>query len=137
MEIQRLGSIAPQAVPHRTTQDISINGHNIPKDTYVFYILYHILRDPDHWSQPERFNPERFIEDGKIKKFDQFAPFGVGKRLCLGESLAKSEVFIIFTRLMQQFTFSSCPDYPLPSYDPVPGFVMNPKPFHTRILPRS
>ena len=81
MEIQRLGSIAPMAVPHRALRDVHINGYTIPKDTMVFSILYHILRDPDYWTDPNVFKPERFLTtDGKqVIKEERFIPFGVGK----------------------------------------------------------
>ena len=80
MEIQRLGSIAPMAVPHRALQDIKIDKYRIPKDTFVFSVLYHIMRDPDYWHDPEIFKPERFLnESGEVIKEERFIPFGVGK----------------------------------------------------------
>ena len=80
MEIQRLGSIAPMAVPHRVLQDIEIDKYRIPKDTFVFSVLYHIMRDPDYWHDPEIFKPERFLnESGEVIKEERFIPFGVGK----------------------------------------------------------
>ena len=79
MEIQRLGSIAPQAVPHRTLADVQIKGYKIPKDTFVFSMLYYIMRDPDYWEKPDEFQPERFLNsEGKIIKEERFIPFGVG-----------------------------------------------------------
>ena len=80
MEIQRLGSIAPQAVPHRAYSDINVRGYRIPRDTIIFSMLYHIMRDPDHWKDSESFKPERFIDDqGKVIKEERFVPFGIGK----------------------------------------------------------
>jgi len=138
MEIQRLGSIAPQAVPHRTLSDVQIKGYKIPKDTFVFSMLYYIMRDPDYWQSPDNFQPERFLDsEGKIVKEERFIPFGVGKRQCLGESLAKTELFLIFTRLIQMFTFEACDGYPRPSPEPVAGFILAPKPFYARAVPRS
>ena len=79
MEIQRLGSIAPQAVPHRAYSDINVRGYRIPRDTIIFSMLYHIMRDPDYWQDPESFKPERFLdEDGKVIKEERFVPFGIG-----------------------------------------------------------
>ncbi|XP_023347441.1 methyl farnesoate epoxidase, partial [Eurytemora carolleeae] len=135
MEIQRMGSIAPQGY------HFFIIGNNPMKhaiwNTFVFSMLYYIMRDPEIWSEPERFNPRRFLNpEGKLVKHDHFVPFGVGKRQCLGESLAKSELFIIFTRLIQQFSFTESPDHPGPFPTPVPGFIMAPKPFYARAVPR-
>ena len=80
MEIQRLGSIAPMAVPHRALQDIEIGKYRIPKDTFVFSVLYHIMRDPDYWEEPEVFKPERFLNGFEVIKEERFIPFGVGNR---------------------------------------------------------
>jgi len=136
-EVQRLGSIAPSAVPHRTLVDIKIKGYTIPRDTYVFSMLYYIMRDPDHWEDPNTFKPERFLDpEGKLLRHDRFLPFGLGKRHCLGESLAKDELFLIFTRLIQLFSFSSCDGLPQPSMEPVFGFILAPKPYYAKVTSR-
>lgn len=55
----------------------------------------------------EKFDPERFLsEDGTFRTYEQFNPFGFGKRSCLGEGLARMELFIILSTLMQNFKFS-------------------------------
>ena len=79
MEIQRLGSIAPMAVPHRALKDINVEGYKIPKDTFVFSILYHIMRDPEYWPEPNTFKPERFLNGSEVIKEERLIPFGVGK----------------------------------------------------------
>ena len=82
MEIQRLGSIAPMAVPHRVLSDVNIRGYKIPKNAAIFSILYHIMRDPDYWQDPNTFNPDRFLDDfGKVIKEERLVPFGIGKNL--------------------------------------------------------
>ena len=95
MEIQRVAAIAPMAVPHRAMSDINIRGYKIPKvnilshaehvcqcfsqDTMIWCILYHMMRDPDYWTDPDTFNPDRFLgEDGKILKEERFVPYGIG-----------------------------------------------------------
>ena len=80
MEIQRLGSIAPMAVPHRALADISVRGYRIPRGAAIFSMLHHIMRDPDHWTDPDTFNPDRFLDaEGKVIKEDRFVPFGIGE----------------------------------------------------------
>ena len=82
MEIQRICAIAPMAVPHRAMSDISVRGYRIPKGTMIWSILYHIMRDPEYWKDPDVFNPERFLdESGKVIKEERFVPFGIGKSL--------------------------------------------------------
>jgi cytochrome P450 len=54
--------------------------------------------------------------DGKFVSNDKVIPFGVGKRLCLGQSLAEKEFFIFMTSLLQRFDFRHDPGSTLPSY---------------------
>ena len=64
-----------------------------------------IMRGDQDWTEPERFDPERFIENGSVKKSEAFIPFGAGKRRCPGESLARAELFLFFVGIMQKFHF--------------------------------
>ncbi|CAH1802422.1 unnamed protein product [Owenia fusiformis] len=105
LEVQRkYGVVAPLLLVHQTTEATQLKGYNLPPDTLVGANLYAIHNDPEHWGDPEVFRPERFLgDDGKVKRDDHFSVFSVGKRQCLGESLAKMELFIFFVGLMQKF----------------------------------
>ena len=62
----------------------------------------------DHWGDGEVFRPQRFLDEaGDVKKDEHFIPFSVGKRQCLGETLAKTELFLFFTALVQQYRCDS------------------------------
>ena len=53
-----------------------------------------------HWVEGQRFWPERFLDAaGVLRKDDHFIPFSIGARQCLGETLAKTELFLFFTGL--------------------------------------
>ncbi|KAJ8020808.1 Cytochrome P450 2U1 [Holothuria leucospilota] len=53
--------------------------------------------DPKLYPDPEKFDPNRFLtEDGQVKKQESFMPFGAGRRVCMGESLAKLELSVPF-----------------------------------------
>merc|ERR1712168_1220559 len=68
--------------------------------------LQHIMMDPNNFYDPEAFNPERFIgEDGKYKKHPALVPFGIGKRQCMGEALARNEVMLFSVGLIQRLSF--------------------------------
>ncbi|KAK7085922.1 Cytochrome P450 2D6, partial [Halocaridina rubra] len=106
-EVMRLGDLIPMSVPHRTTQDTVLEGYRIPKDTFVFLNLTRCLKGKEFWERPDKFYPEHFLTpDGKLYKPDAFMPFGTGKRVCLGESLARLELFLFFATLVHRFTWS-------------------------------
>jgi len=103
MEVQRMANITFEGVGHRCKEDVSFNGVVFPKGTLVMGLFSEIHKG-NHWEEADKFIPERFIDDvGSLKKLDNFAPFSVGKRQCLGEALAKAELFLFFTGLIQQF----------------------------------
>ena len=75
--------------------------------------LWHPLNDPEHFKNPEIFNPDRFIDsNGRFVNDEQVITFGVGKRSCLGQTLAEKEFFIFFTGIMQQFKIRLINSYP-------------------------
>lgn len=86
------------------------------------------------------FNPRlHFIdEEGHLKIPDSFAPFGFGRRICLGEQLARNDMFLIAARLLQKVRFEPLDGehYTL-DYNPNIDFHMKPMPFAVRITPRQ
>ena len=59
-----------------------------------------------------------------------------GKRRCLGETLARSSLFLFFSTLLHNFFFSVPSGYPTPSPDSYDGITLSPKPFYARLVPR-
>ncbi|KAK7906668.1 hypothetical protein WMY93_015280 [Mugilogobius chulae] len=109
-ETQRLINVIPLALPHETNQDITFQGHFIKKGTTIWPLLTSVHHDESEWEKPHSFYPEHFLnKDGSFKKRDAFMPFSAGRRICLGEGLARMELFIVFVTLMQRFQFTAPP----------------------------
>ncbi|XP_077997231.1 cytochrome P450 2B4-like [Glandiceps talaboti] len=114
-EVLRLASTVPLSVPRWTVNDTQVYGYDIPKDTMIWPNIWSALRDPELWENPEQFNPERFIDsEGKFSRPDIYIPFGLGPRVCLGEQLAKMELFLVFSCVLQNFTLLVDDEFPLP-----------------------
>ncbi|KAI4794507.1 hypothetical protein KUCAC02_032018 [Chaenocephalus aceratus] len=130
-ETQRLANIVPMSLPHKTSQDVTFQGHFIKKGTTVYPLLTSVLYDETEWEHPRSFYPAHFLDkDGKFIKRDAFMPFSAGRRACLGESLARMELFIFFTSLLQHFRFTPAPGVSEDELDLTPrtGFTLNPSP---------
>lgn len=111
-EIQRNASLVPLSFPHRNMEESHIFGYRIPKGSMIIPNLGNALKDPKLWGDPENFRPERFLtESGKVEKPEYFIPFSTGKRECLGEILARMELYLYFTTMMQKFTFKMVPNF--------------------------
>ncbi|XP_039510002.1 cytochrome P450 2C8-like isoform X2 [Pimephales promelas] len=107
-EVQRFLDIVPLNIPHYAMEDITFRGYLIPKDTVIIPMLHSVLRDEVQWETPWTFNPEHFLDaNGNFKKNPAFIPFSAGKRSCVGESLARMELFLFIVSLLQKFSFSS------------------------------
>ncbi|XP_038594155.1 cytochrome P450 2K1-like [Micropterus salmoides] len=97
--------------------------------TTVFPLLTSVLYDESEWESPHTFNPSHFLdEEGKFVRRDAFMPFSAGRRVCLGESLAKMELFLLFTSLLQRFRFTPPPGVTEDKLDltPVVGLTLTP-----------
>ena len=133
LESLRVGSLVYLGVPHHALEEVKIGQYTIPKGATVMSSLYHAMHDPKLFKNPDMFDPTRFIdENGKFVHDERVIAFGLGKRYCLGQSLAEKEFFIFFTCLMQKFEFKHAPGTIMPSYIdiyPKEALVRNPVPF--------
>ncbi|RXN24170.1 cytochrome P450 2K1-like protein [Labeo rohita] len=130
-ETQRFADIVPMSIPHKTSCDVHFNGYFIKKGTCIFPLLMSVLYDEDEWETPHTFNPEHFLDkQGRFVKKDAFLPFSAGRRACLGESLARMELFLFFTSLLQHFRFTPPPGVSEDDLDltPAVGFTLTPTP---------
>ncbi|KAK9949049.1 hypothetical protein M0R45_004595 [Rubus argutus] len=100
-ETLRLYPTAPLLVPHYSSEDCTIGGFDVPRDTMVMINAWAIHRDPTLWDDPESFKPERFANGGDDSH--KLMPFGQGRRACPGAALAQRVVGLTLASLIQCF----------------------------------
>jgi 26-hydroxylase len=116
---------------------VELGGYRIPKNTHVVPLLHAIHVDPKLWEAPHEFRPERFLSpEGKVVKPEYFLPFGVGRRMCLGDVLARMELFEFFSSLMHAFHLQVPEGTSLPSLTAVTGVTLTPESFRVRLQQR-
>ncbi|XP_066278836.1 cytochrome P450 2D9-like [Branchiostoma lanceolatum] len=136
LEILRFRPVTP-INGRKTKRPVKLRNYELPADTIVLSNVYSILHDPESWSEPETFNPDRFLDsDGHVFVPPQFKPFGAGRRTCTGQQVAKQMLFTIFTTLMQHFTFKLPEGAPEPDTEGTVGIMLGPKPFKICAIPR-
>nr|XP_008536838.1 PREDICTED: steroid 21-hydroxylase [Equus przewalskii] len=134
-EVLRLRPVVPLALPHRTTRPTSIVGYDIPKGTIIIPNLQGAHLDETIWEQPHEFRPDRFLYPGASPST---LAFGCGARVCLGEPLARLELFVVLAQLLRAFTLLP-PAGALPSLQPQPhcGVNLTMQPFQVQLQPRG
>ncbi|XP_070828228.1 cytochrome P450 2J6-like [Chaetodon trifascialis] len=137
-EVQRIANTVPLSVPHSTTTDTELMGYSIPRGTLIIPNLTSLLNEEGQWKYPHEFNPENFLNDqGEFVKPEAFMPFSAGPRMCLGEGLARMELFLIMVTLLRKFKFIWPEGAGEPDYTPVYGVTLTPKPYHMKIQLRA
>ncbi|PHH62121.1 hypothetical protein CDD81_7552 [Ophiocordyceps australis] len=98
-ESLRYFTVLRLALPRASIKDIVYSGYTIPKGSVVFLNAWACNMDPDVWSDPEVFRPERWIEQPDAPLFT----YGVGYRMCAGSLLANRELYLVYMRLLNSF----------------------------------
>ncbi|CAA0829570.1 Cytochrome P450 82G1 [Striga hermonthica] len=109
-ETLRLYPPGPLAGPRQALESGSIGGYYVPKGTRLVVNLWKLHRDPNVWSDPDEFRPERFLEEhsnvGYMGTNFEYLPFGSGRRMCPGVDFALLVVHLALARLLQGFYLS-------------------------------
>ena len=137
METLRYAAIVPFSM-RSVSKDITWKGFKIPKDTIIMPVTASVMSDPEIWGDPDNFRPDRFLdENGRVSKPEEHIPFLIGPRNCLGESLARMELFLFVSTMIQKFEFVKVDGCPLPTVDPIVGITQAPKPYTVRAVARD
>ncbi|KAL1270993.1 hypothetical protein QQF64_030009 [Cirrhinus molitorella] len=137
-EGQRVGDIVPLSLFHTATTDTQLLGYKIPKGTIIIPYLSSALREKSQWKFPHEFNPQNFLnEKGEFVKPDAFMPFSVGSRMCLGENLARMELFLILVTVLRRFCLVWPEDAGEPDFKYIFGGTQSVKPYRLNVRLRK
>ena len=124
MEVLRYATVVPNGVPHVCKKDVTFDGYDIKRGTFLFPGLWFIHHDEKLWGDPWNFRPERFLDsnrellaaDHDLRK--AWIPFSLGRRACPGEELALTRTFLYLTRILQEFDITPPSSGHIPNVDP-------------------
>ncbi|XP_031675017.1 cytochrome P450 3A27-like [Oncorhynchus kisutch] len=135
-ESLRLYPISPR-LERVAKKTVEINGIVIPKDCIVLVPTWTLHRDPEIWSDPEEFKPERFSKENK-ESIDPYTymPFGAGPRNCIGMRFALIMIKLAMVEILQSFTFSICDETEIPLEMDNQGLLMPKRPIKLRLEAR-
>uniref|UniRef100_A0A8C6IB06 unspecific monooxygenase n=1 Tax=Mus spicilegus TaxID=10103 RepID=A0A8C6IB06_MUSSI len=119
-------------------KDVELNGVYIPKGSTVMIPSYALHHDPQHWPEPEEFQPERFSKEnkGSIDPY-VYLPFGNGPRNCIGMRFALMNMKLALTKIMQNFSLQPCKETQIPLKLSRQGLLQPEKPIVLKVVPRD
>ncbi|GMR54414.1 hypothetical protein PMAYCL1PPCAC_24609, partial [Pristionchus mayeri] len=136
-EVQRLANIVTLNFTRMVNAPVTIDGYNIPAGTGVIPEFSIVHMDEKEYERPDFFSPERHInEKGEFVKDPRITPFSLGKRSCLGEGLARMELFLYFTSFIQHLSFSPISKVP-PALNTQITFTRSPGNFEVLVQSRD
>ncbi|KAG2077744.1 cytochrome P450 [Suillus decipiens] len=141
-EALRWHAVTPTGFAHCTSQDDTHDGYYIPKGSVIIPNIWFMLNDPERYTNPSEFNPERFLgNDGKNPETEpRTICFGFGRRICPGIHLAEASTWLSIAMSLAVFDISKVVENGVeitPEVDPLSGTISHPKPFRCSIKPRS
>ncbi|KAM3834578.1 cytochrome P450 2J2-like [Vipera latastei] len=135
-EMQRIEYALLLGAPRQSKKDVKMRGYHIPKGTFIIPDLRSVLLDPEQWETPEEFNPNHFLDkDGKFIEREEFLPFGIGQRSCVGEQLARIETFIFLTSLLGVFRLQLPEGVKQINLSPIVKLTVHPQPYKLCAIP--
>lgn len=139
-EVLRIRPVAPLLIPHKAIVDSSIGDFAVDKGTNVIINLWALHHNEKEWVQPDQFKPERFLDQTQshlISPSVSYMPFGAGPRSCLGEMLARQEIFLTIAWILQRFDLDVPDDGQLPCLEGQLKVVFLIKAFKVKIKTRQ
>lgn len=96
---------APSGVSHVADEDLEVcdGKYLIPTGTILSVNIWGLHHDPQHFPDPLEWKPQRWIDNPDLRKCNNFHPFQLGPRICLGRFLSLAEMKAILVAFFQRF----------------------------------
>ena len=130
LEVFRITSAVPISTPRYTIKDTKLNGYDFDKGTVILPNQHSVNMDKEFWTDPEKFCPERLLNTSlelDMDKCNRILTFGHGRRKCVGERLAKMELFLLFANVMLRCSITNAVEGPV-DLTQVRGLAYRPNP---------
>ncbi|XP_078582456.1 cytochrome P450 3A11-like [Branchiostoma floridae x Branchiostoma japonicum] len=115
METLRLYPPGANVMTRCCVEDAVVNGLTIPKGMTILVPIQGIHYDPERWSEPKKFIPERFTKEEREKRNPfNWLPFGAGPRNCIGMRLAMMEAKIGLAKVFMKYRILPCAETQVP-----------------------
>ncbi len=139
LEVIRMRDRDALIIPHHASASGWVGKYFIPKDTIIQMSKGAVLHNAEHFDEPGKFNPERFLDgDGKFINDPKVGiAFGMGKRRCPGETMARMELYIFITHLLDRFILKAHGDPKDLSLEPLHSMINFNKPFKMTLEARA
>ncbi|MEE6471767.1 hypothetical protein FKM82_009366 [Ascaphus truei] len=124
-EVLRLYPVIPGNARVISDRDIQVGEYTIPKKTLITLCHYATSRDEKIFSNPNEFQPERWLKKGESHHPYASIPFGFGKRSCIGRRIAELEVYLALARILTHFEVR--PEQPGTSVKPMTRTLLVPE----------
>ncbi|XP_056647982.1 cytochrome P450 4C1-like [Diorhabda sublineata] len=89
-------------------EDVVLNGYTVPKEASIDIWIYDIHRNPKYWTDPEKFDPDRFLPENCVNRHPfAYVPFSAGPRNCIGQKFAMLEIKAVLCQILRNFTLEA------------------------------
>ncbi|CAN6168541.1 unnamed protein product [Urochloa humidicola] len=130
-------------LPHKAAEDMDVGGYLIPKGATVNFMVAEMGRDEKEWERPLEFAPERFMEGGDGAGVDmtgtkgiRMMPFGVGRRICAGLSIAMLHLEYFVANMVREFEWKEAPGHEVEFEEKREFTTVMKKPLRPHLVPR-
>jgi cytochrome P450 family 89 subfamily A len=131
-------------LPHRAREDMEVGGYLIPKGATVNFMVAEMGRDEKEWTRAMEFSPERFLEGGDGEGVDmngtrgiRMMPFGVGRRICAGLSIAMLHLEFFVANMVKEFKWTEAPGHEVRFEEKREFTTVMKTPLRPHLVPRS